>query len=1359
MEKAQKKSPRQKSPSTSSEGTLKKSKKLEAQVEVDLPEEEAMKDQKRKQQPEEPQPISSDDDDDWKIGTPTKESDVKTPSGTVMGTKAPPSLNDSETSCMFAPYRTVGVVASGRPFHLIPHQNSASAMLCVPIGERFHMVQCDKLQPILVSQKVPSGRTRATKKPQHISHMVSDATLSISVVAHGPEAHPDQVTLYGRTRPLHTLPMQSQRQRQKKQQWKIVDLLHLGRTKVPMTGEKEGKFENAAIVAVILSYSTLHDSSRKDANMVDVVGSSDDEDTSDDDDISSTSSHASSEEDTASIPECLCQVVIMLATRVSLKLHKRIKLSAQPTFLPQAALHPSTYVNKIVIGGSVAKDATPEQAPKHFAPALILLNIRSGEVIHEFSCMTTSSSKYSSKQSTSVTTLEQSPAVDTVAVGTDNGKVHLINLRLDKTLFTVTHKPRDGSNKAVRITSISFRTDGSAMNYGIAPMAVGRADGTITVWNLNPPDEDNDGNNKRNSKRERTILTELYNAHSGGVSKLMYLPQEPLLVSIGKRSNSVLMHIFDSPDHSGRILRQRKGHTAAPSRIQYLHPGATTGGGIMVNMSDGTDASACQILSSGGLDRTLRVFSTARTVLDKEYSQGKGLEKKAKQLGMDSTAELLLPPVTAMALCEARSRDWGDLVTIHKEHAMAYVWSTKRGAQSGPVLRQSAWNVSAMKAPPPPSAHAVSVAMSACGSFAVVGTKGGTIYKYNVQSGSARGSYPRDAGENEGDDGYNRKVMSAGDVKRTTKALEKKMKISNRASNLDRSDQDAVQEALSEQRRLAKLKQACHTGSAVTGLAVDSTNKTVISVGADAKLILWHFSTHAPHSKSPYMLPTAATLLCHVRDSDLAAIALEDFSTLLFDCTTLSIVRRFGVNDGSTTRHSGPISDVRFGPDGRILFTASLDGTIRVWDVPTNTCVDWLGFETPPTSLAVSPTGEFLATSHVGKLGLSIWSDKSYYQTVHVNGAKDFLEPCQMDEPRPLAEAWDDSAGSMSGEPVHTAATTDGKSSDEANASPELWVPPTAKQKGLVTLSNLPPAHWKNLFHLELIKERNKPKEAPKKPPSAPFFLQWRGGESMSQGESAEIIDQPMKDEPNDEEEWKAAWSDDDDGEREVGSTFNQSMAEIRDNQAQVDNTKRLDPINSRTIEEAGKPSIESKILTSTTKRRKVSHHRSQLATLLQRCYRSNPSDDPSRRFQDVTDHVATLGPSTIDVSLSSLCNGMHDLEEGLPLLRMACLWLLEACESRERYEAVNAYLHRFLHIHALVIAGIEESWDRSTDRDLKTSPNPLEQEERERQMSERKELIECLSQLRMAQQSGLELLNGQLQNSLCLLRHFCRMV
>ncbi|CAM9844867.1 unnamed protein product, partial [Hapterophycus canaliculatus] len=40
-----------------------------------------------------------------------------------------------------------------------------------------------------------------------------------------------------------------------------------------------------------------------------------------------------------------------------------------------------------------------------------------------------------------------------------------------------------------------------------------------------------------------------------------------------------------------------------------------------------------------------------------------------------------------------------------------------------------------------------------------------------------------------------------------------------------------------------------------------------------------------------------------------------------------------------------------------------------------------------------------------------------------------------------------------------------------------------------ITLSSLPRGYWATLFNLEVVKARNRPKEPPKKPEAAPFFL------------------------------------------------------------------------------------------------------------------------------------------------------------------------------------------------------------------------------------------------------------------------------
>ena len=1215
-----------------------------------------------------PKAVSSDDEEEEAFEEVTNnENDMS------VGSAQASSQATVGYSRYFSPYRTLGIISNGRPFHLVSHDHSANSMVAIPIGDRFQFMRTDHLRPSLVSQAV----SVESEGKQEISHLITDSTLSISVAAHGRQPKgstflTSNVTAYSNTISLfyRTTPIDQQGLVPQGHDWSIQDLLHLGHVKMTMSKEKEGKLENAVVVAAVLRKIESEDDVMEEdgAKSVPIVGNGDEESS---DDSSSDSEDDGSDMDS----ECSCQVVIMIASRQSLKVQKRIYFSDHPNFSPLAAVHPSTYLNKIVVGGY---DSKTNKA------AMILLNVRSGKMVHYFTCVSDNSSK--------VTTLSQSPAVDTIAVGTSQGMVHLVNLRHDKRLFSLEHRSKSG-NIPVRINTISFRTDSTAAQYSTSPMAVGRQDGTITVWDLTPPEDPLMG---------RSILCEISRSHApGGVSRLQFLPQEPLLISTGTASNAIVMHIFDNPDHSARVLRQRKGHTSPPRVIQYLHPGAGAGGGILANSSDGTDAAASQILSSGGMDRALRVFSTARTVKDKEYGQGRGLEKKAKKLGLEGTTDLLLPPLLAMASCEARSRDWGDLVTIHEDSAFAYVWNTRNGAQTGPVLRQDKWNVSAMKAPPPTHAHATSVAISACGNFALVGSRGGTIYKYNLQSGMPRGTYPRE------EKAKAKRGSTPGDINRAIRILEKNKKMSSRSANQDQMEINAELQNMHAQQLKRKLTEASHMGSTVTGIAVDALNKTILSCGNDGKLILWNLATHYPHKKSPFILPAPAVKLCLVRDSGLAAIALNDYSVLVFDTSTQSVIRRFGTKS-SLAVHQGPITDVGFSPDGRSLYTASMDSTLRVWDVPTDSCVDWLGFKTPPTSIAISPTGEFITTSHAGNLGLSIWTDRSFYETIYNDGELP-SHPYRMDEPTPLSENWDKVEDSN---PVEKRVIVKGKRERKQDDSP-----PSPKDIGLVTLSGLPPSHWKNLSSLELVKARNKPKEAPKKPESAPFFLQWRAGEAIG-GDTEQKDSVPA----DDQDDWAAAWSDDEGGAVDNAET-EEMVSDKRKNS--LDETK--DP----------------------QKRRKLGHSRSHFTSLLQRCHEVPGVE--GRKFKPVTDYISTLGPSGIDVALSSLCSGTHDLEEGLPLLCMAAEWLLEEVRSRERFESVNAYLHRFLFLHAAVISGIEES----------KSPEEVDADEgvTKRDNGQRQQLIDAVRELKESQWGGQNALRSKMQRTICMLRHLSRMV
>jgi U3 small nucleolar RNA-associated protein 21 len=227
---------------------------------------------------------------------------------------------------------------------------------------------------------------------------------------------------------------------------------------------------------------------------------------------------------------------------------------------------------------------------------------------------------------------------------------------------------------------------------------------------------------------------------------------------------------------------------------------------------------------------------------------------------------------------------------------------------------------------------------------------GGVIYKYNLQSGLPRGSFPKDAIAQTEEEERRRKrgLKFAGDVGRSMRMLEKSlMKGGVEAADVDQAERDHAMYLEVEAKKKIMIDKASHI-DAVVGIAIDSLNKTVVTAGADSKLVLWNFLTHMPHKKSPITLPSPAAMMCHVRDSDLAAIAMNNFGIAVFDCSSLSIVRyfggsRIGLNHSPKERisHTGQISDMGFGPDGRKLFSSSLDGSIRVWDVPTGVCVDW----------------------------------------------------------------------------------------------------------------------------------------------------------------------------------------------------------------------------------------------------------------------------------------------------------------------------------------------------------------------------------------------------------------------------------
>ncbi|XP_044030741.1 WD repeat-containing protein 36 [Siniperca chuatsi] len=208
-----------------------------------------------------------------------------------------------------------------------------------------------------------------------------------------------------------------------------------------------------------------------------------------------------------------------------------LRLQFDPaTFDVSAMMHPSTYLNKVLLGSSQG--------------ALQLWNIKTSKLLFTFPGW-----------SAGVTVLNQSPAVDVVGIGTATGRIIIHNIRLDETLMSFT---QDWGP----ISSLAFRTDGPPI------VASGSPQGHIAFWDL----------------ERRQLVTQQRHAHSTAVAAATFLHGEPLLVTNGA-DNAIKVWIFDQEGGGARLLRRRQGHSAPPTTI---HHHGNDGKNILSAGQDGT---------------------------------------------------------------------------------------------------------------------------------------------------------------------------------------------------------------------------------------------------------------------------------------------------------------------------------------------------------------------------------------------------------------------------------------------------------------------------------------------------------------------------------------------------------------------------------------------------------------------------------------------------------------------------------------------------------------------------------------------------------------------------------------------------
>ena len=651
----------------------------------------------------------------------------------------------------------------------------------------------------------------------------------------------------------------------------------------------------------------------------------------------------------------------------------------------------------------------------------------------------------------SVTALQPSPALSLVAIAREDGSIVIQNIRADKEVIRLNSK----TSRRSSTTSISFRTDGLGAGedgHKAGVMATSSSEnGDVTLWDLN------------HGGRVMGVLRDAHNSSSSafggvssGVSKVEFLPGQPILITTGL-DNALKSWIFDETPSSPtpRLLHIRSGHAAPVTRLKYLPSEA-----------DGADASGKWLLSASR-DQSLWGWSLRRDGQSTELSQG-NIQKRARKLGASSKGldlektttleDLKAPEITCMACSLNRdggmgastgggavwtnstnrrsgidatgsgSTGWESVVTGHKgdKCARTWFWGRKKAGR---------WAFETGD-----KTEVKSVAVTNCGAFALVGSGGGGIDMFNLQSGLHRQSFP-----------------SPLTPAQARKSIVQKKAIGNGDLAIDAGI------------RSFGLGKGRHT-KAVTGLDIDGLNRTVISCGLDGKIKFWDFASSLLQHEIDWYPMTAITASRYHRQSDLMAFSCDDLSIRVVDIVTKKLVRELWGNVGQ-------IHDFCFSNDGRWIIAASMDSIIRVWDLPTGHLIDAMRLESACTSLTFSYTGEFLATAHADSVGISIWTNRTLFTHVPTRHIQE-SEVVQAAVPRASGEGGQGLIDAAFDEEV-----------EEGGASESLATLTEQLSKDMTTLSLVPRNQWQTLLHLDLIRQRNKPIEPPKAPEKAPFFL------------------------------------------------------------------------------------------------------------------------------------------------------------------------------------------------------------------------------------------------------------------------------